>query len=385
MTGAAAPLPWRGLRAALVIAQSSGFTAALAAGVGLDSGAAAYGVIVAALVVRPDFSRWPLPVYPVLVGLSGLSMAIGLLIGEAFAGAPEVFVFGLVAALMQGLMLLLPGALRPLGNVLAITGVLPLLSATSSWLSLGNELAAIALGLVVGSVVQVVWSPAAHSAPAKEPEPASADPPPAARLAAGLASPFFWRKLVVAVLALPIGEGLGAVAPKYLYFGVVLLLNDSLGATLARVRDRMVGVSLGVLMPLLVFDSFGLSPVSTAVVMGGTAALVVALQGEAYLRTALISSGVAFVGYGPLVAWYIPHRWLDYLLGSALAVAAGLLFRPTSALQQYRDLLRRSPVSQDAARRLYPAALEEARWTGQVPPALPPLPGPPAQARPVGP
>jgi len=68
---------------------------------------------VAALVVRPDFSRWPLPVYPVLVGLSGLSMAIGLLIGEAFAGAPEVFVFGLVAALMQVLMLLLPGALRP--------------------------------------------------------------------------------------------------------------------------------------------------------------------------------------------------------------------------------------------------------------------------------
>jgi uncharacterized membrane protein YgaE (UPF0421/DUF939 family) len=151
------------------------------------------------------------------------------------------------------------------------------------------------------------------------------------------------------------------------------------------VRDRMVGVSLGVLMPLLVFDSFGLSPLSTAVVMGGTAALVVALQGEAYLRTALISSGVAFVGYGPLVAWYIPHRWLDYLLGSALAVAAGLLFRPTSALQQYRALLRRSPVAQDAARRLYPAALEEARWTGQVPPAFPPVPGPPAQATPVRP
>jgi len=303
MTASAAPLPLLGLRAALVIAQASGFTAALEAGVGLDSGAAAYGVIVAALVVRPDFSRWPLPMYPVLVGLSGLSMAIGLLIAEAFAGAPEVFVFSLVAASMQVLMLLLPGALRPIGNVLAVTGVLPLLSATSSWLSLGNEVAAIALGLVVGSVVQVVWSPAVRRAPVDEnPEPAPADPPLAARLAAGLASPFFWRKLVVAVLALPIGEGLGAVAPKYLYFGVVLLLNDSIGATLARVRDRMVGVSLGVLMPLLVFHSFGLSPLSTAVVMGGTAALVVALQEEAYLRTALISSGVAFVGYGPLVA-----------------------------------------------------------------------------------
>lgn len=363
MTGAVPPM---GLRAALVIGLASGFTAAIAAGLDLASGEAAYGVIVAALVVRPDFSRWPLPIYPVLVGGIGLSMAIGQLMGEAFAGAPEVFVFGLVAATMQFLMLLLPGKLRPLANVLAITGVLPLLSATSSWTSVGHQLAAIVLGLAVGSVTQIAFTPPNLPLKAESTEHTVAvDPPLAQRLRAGLTSAFFWRKLVFAALALAIGEGLGAVAPKYLYFGVVLLLNDSLGATLGRVRDRMVGVTLGILMPLLVFNSIGLNEVSTGLVLGGTAALMVALNRQDYLRTALISSGVAFVGYGPLVAWYIPHRWIDYLMGCGLALAAGLLFRPTSALSQYRALLRTGEASAEALERLYPAAMEEARWLGQ--------------------
>ncbi len=363
MSAMAPPL---GLRAALVIGLASAFTAAIAAGLGLASGEAAYGVIVAALVVRPDFSRWPLPIYPVLVGVIGLSMAIGLLMGEAFAGAPTVFVFGLVAATMQCLMLLLPGKLRPLANVLAITGVLPLLSATSSWTSVGNQLAAIVLGLAIGSVTQIVLTPA--GLPQKErptKESAAGEPPLAQRLRTNLASAFFWRKLVFAALALAIGEGLGAVEPKYLYFGVVLLLNDSLGATLGRVRDRMVGVTLGILMPLLVFNSIGLNEVSTGLVLGGTAALMVAVNRTQYLRTALISSGVAFVGYGPLVAWYIPHRWIDYLMGCGLALAAGLLFRPTSALKQYRALLLTGEASADALARLRPAAMEEARWLGQ--------------------
>ena len=34
------------------------------------------------------------------------------------------------------------------------------------------------------------------------------------------------------------GQGLGAVNPKYVYFGVVILLNESLGATMARVGWR---------------------------------------------------------------------------------------------------------------------------------------------------
>jgi uncharacterized membrane protein YccC len=170
--------------------------------------------------------------------------------------------------------------------------------------------------------------------------------------------------LVFASLALAIGEGLGAVTPKYLYFGVVLLLNDSIGATLARVRDRMIGVSLGILMPLLVFNSFGLGSLQTGLVMGGTAALVLALNRGDHLRTALISSGVAFIGYGPLVAWYLPNRWIDYLMGCALALAVGLLLFPSSALRRYRQLRASADASAEELAQLLPAAREEARWLG---------------------
>ena len=180
-----------------------------------------------------------------------------------------------------------------------------------------------------------------------------------------------WRKLAVATLALSIGLGVGAVAPKYLYFGVVLLLNDSLGATLARVRDRMVGVSLGVLMPLLVFNTIGMGNLATALVMGGTAALVSALRCDTYLRTALISSGVAFIGYGPLVAWYIPHRWIDYLMGCGLALAIGLLLFPSSALRRFKQLCQTPSVSMAELKALLPAAREEARWLGLPEPQLP--------------
>jgi uncharacterized membrane protein YccC len=128
-------------------------------------------------------------------------------------------------------------------------------------------------------------------------------------------------------------------------------------------------------MPLLVFNSFGLSPLAVALVMGGTAALVIALRLDAYLRTALISSGVSFVGYGPLVGWYIPHRWFDYLLGCALVLLVGLLVAPDSALGRYRQLLTK-PESNARAQhlhQLYPEALEEARWLAQpLAPAEPP-------------
>jgi uncharacterized membrane protein YgaE (UPF0421/DUF939 family) len=161
------------------------------------------------------------------------------------------------------------------------------------------------------------------------------------------------------------------VTPKYVYFGVVLLLNDSIGATLARVRDRMVGVSLGILMPLLVFNCLGMSELSTGLVMGGTAALVTALRCGEHLRTALISSGVAFIGYGPLVAWYIPNRWIDYLMGCGLALMVGLLLFPSSALRQFNALRDDPDASAAELAALLPAAREEARWLGLPTPELP--------------
>ena len=368
-----------GLRAALVIGLACSLTGPIASTLGLAGDSTAYGVVVAALVVRPDFGRWPLALYPALLVTVGFGMALGLGVLMALPEAPDALLFGLVTVVLQLLSLLLPAKLKLLATVLTVAGVLPLLSPGASWSSLGQNLLAIALGLVIGTTTQVALSPVgpgpgASQGPDDETLPGAAEASARQRFMAGLTSKAFWRKLVLAALALAIGEGLGAVTPKYLYFGAVLLLNDSIGATLLRVKDRVLGVSLGVLMPLLVFNSFGLSPLAVALVMGGTAALVIALRLDPYLRTALISSGVSFVGYGPLVGWYIPHRWFDYLLGCALVLLVGLLVAPDSALGRYRQLLTK-PESNARAQhlhQLYPEALEEARWLAQ--PLAPPEP-----------
>ena len=368
-----------GLRSALVIGLACSLTGPIASTLGLAGDSTAYGVVVAALVVRPDFERWPLALYPALLVTVGFGMALGLGVLMALPEAPDALLFGLVTVVLQLLSLLLPAKLKLLATVLTVAGVLPLLSPGASWSSLGQNLLAIALGLVIGTTTQVALSPVgpgpgASQGPDDETLPGAAEASARQRFMAGLISKAFWRKLVLAALALAIGEGLGAVTPKYLYFGAVLLLNDSIGATLLRVKDRVLGVSLGVLMPLLVFNSFGLSPLAVALVMGGTAALVIALRLDPYLRTALISSGVSFVGYGPLVGWYIPNRWIDYLMGCTLVLLVGLLVAPDSALRRYRQLLD-LPESNARAQQLqtlYPEALEEAYWLAQ--PLAPPEP-----------
>lgn len=363
------------LRGALVIALAVGLTSAVCDGIGLSGEAIAYGAVIAALIVRPDFSRWPLAIYPVLLVVLGFCMAVGVVLALALSAVPQVFLFGLVAALMQLFALLLPGKLRMLSGVVAVAGVLPLLSSAPSWRDWGQQLLAIGLGMVIATALQLAFSPAvipASESPAAGPGSEQAEPPLAERVIAGLQSAFFWRKLVFASLALAIGQGVGAVTPKYLYFGVVLLLNDSIGDTLGRVRDRMVGVSFGILMPLLVFNTLGIGALQNGLVMGGTAALLMALNKASYLRTALISSGVAFVGYGPLVAWYIPNRWMDYLMGCGLALAVGLLLFPNSALRRYNQLRADPAASREQLQRLLPAAREEARWLGV--PLAEPLP-----------
>ena len=376
------------LRAALVIALATGLTSALVGGIGLSGEPVAYGAVIAALVVRPDFSRWPLAIYPVLLLICALGMGVGVLASEVMTGAPQVFVFGLVAALMQLLALLLPSKLRMLAGVLAVLGVLPLLSSSPSFSDSWDQLQGIAIGLAVASLIQFAFTPAGMAPasspghPEIKPEAKSETKPETKpetksetsageRLMIGLRSPFFWRKLVFASLALAIGNGIGAVTPKYLYFGVVLLLNDSIGDSLLRVRDRLVGVSLGILMPLLVFNSIGISSLANGLVLGGTAALMVALGRTDHLRTALISSGVAFVGYGPLVAWYIPHRWFDYALGCVLALSIGLVVFPNSALRRYQQLKQKPDSSAAELLRILPAAREEARWLGLPPPEAP--------------
>jgi len=319
-----------GLRAALVIGLAGGFSGAIAQGLQLGGEAPAFAVLVAAVVVRPDFSRWPLALYPLLIVLMGLCLGFGTVVAQVFAGTPEILLFALVTLVLRTAALLLPGKLQLVSNLVPLGGVLALLSSDPSWSAWGQELTAMALGLLVGTGTQILLQPPDAGAVAASESPGTPDPPPAVRLLQGLGSLLFWRKTLLLCLALPIGLALGAVTPKYVYFGVLLLLNDTAAATAERVRDRIIGVSLGIAMPLLVFNSFGLNAVSTGLVLWGTAALVTALALDRHLRTALISSAIAFSGYGPLVAWYIPNRWLDYLMGALLAMAAALWLPPNA-------------------------------------------------------
>jgi hypothetical protein len=288
--------------------------------------------------------------------------------------APVVWSFAIVTLLAQLIAQLLPDRLAMLRSVLPILAILPLLGSNSTWLSAWHELLAIMLGLAVALALSTAFRLPADtppsqtgSGPAKD---AKAEPAaPVRSVAQRLRDPYFWRKVIASTLALAVGQGLGAVNPKYVYFGVVILLNESLGATLARVRDRMVGVTLGVVMPWLVFNIFGVNSVALALVMGGTAALLPALGLGAHLRTALISSGVTFAGYQALTDWYIPTRWIDYLMGCGLALLVCLLFQPTSALRRFQELAaeaqRGGPAAEGELRVLLPSAREEASWLGQ--------------------
>ncbi len=353
------------LRYPLVVALAAALVWSMAHALGFGSGAA-YGVVIAALVVRPDFGRWPAPLFVVLPVLVMLGLGLGTLL-KPLLEAPLVWAFAVVTVAAQLLAQVLPDRLAMVRSILPILAVLPLLGSNSTWLSAWHQWLAVVLGLAMG-----VLLPAAFRLPGDGPPPGAAEAPeagPGRSIGQRLSDPFFWRKLIASTLALAVGQGLGAVNPKYVYFGVVILLNESLGATMARVRDRMVGVTLGIVMPWLVFNIFGVSSVSLALVMGGTAALLPLVGLQAHLRTALISSGVTFAGYQALADWYIPTRWIDYLLGCGLALLVCLLFSPTSALQRFRLLAaearREGRGLEGELLRLLPSAREEALWLGQ--------------------
>ena len=372
-------IPPASLRHPLVVGLAAALVWSIAHALGYGSGAA-YGVVIASIAIPPDFRRLPPPLFVVLPVLCALALGLGTLL-KPLLEAPVVWAFAVVTLLAQLIAQLLPDKLAMLRTVLPILAILPLLGSNSTWLSAWHQLVAILTGLGVAAALSAAFrfpgDGPPTAAPAKSPSPPVPAPKPAAPMepssarsaAQRLSDPYFWRKVVASTLALAIGQGLGAVNPKYVYFGVVILLNESVGATLSRVRDRMVGVSLGILMPWLVFNLFGVNTVSMALVMGGTAALLPALGLAAHTRTALISSGVTFAGYQALADWYIPTRWIDYLMGCGLALLVCVLFQPTSAwrrLQQLAEEVRRTGQPPGAeVQALLPSAKEEALWLGQ--------------------
>ncbi|MEI6110419.1 MAG: FUSC family protein [Cyanobium sp. ELA712] len=358
---------FQGLRLVATVGLASGITWALCHALGFWE-ATPYGVVIAAVMVRPRFDRWPREVYALLPVVVMVGLSLGTLLKPLLEG-PQVWQFAIVSGLALTLGQALPDKLAIVRNLITVAAVLPLLASNSTWLGAWHQTLAVVVGLIVAPLLQAgLRLPVDRILLASEGESEPAESLLAPRsLRERFADVYFWRKLVVAMLAMAIGVGVGAVTPKYLFFGVVLLLNDSLGATLGRVRDRMVGVSLGVLMPWLVFNTMGIQSVAVMLVMGGTTALIVALGLIPQLRTALISSGVTFVGYGALTDWYIPNRWIDYLMGCLLALIVCLVVRPLSALSRFRQLALAGEGMTAELSSLLPSALEEARALGQEP------------------
>jgi uncharacterized membrane protein YgaE (UPF0421/DUF939 family) len=356
---------FQSLRLVATVGLACGITWAICHTFGLGE-ATPYGVVIAAVMVRPRFDRWPPPVFVLLPLVSIVGLSLGTLV-KPLLEAPQVWQFAVVSGLSLTLGQALPDKLAMLRNLLAVVAVLPLLGSTATWLDTWHQTMAVVVGLVVASLLQAgLRLPVDRTLLESEEPSVPAESFLTTRsLGERFADVYFWRKLVLASLALAIGVGVGAVTPKYLFFGVILLLNDTLGATLGRVRDRMVGVSLGVLMPWLVFNTIGIQSVAVVLVMGGTTALIVALGLMPQLRTALISSGVTFVGYGALTDWYIPNRWIDYLLGCLLALIVCLLVRPLSALSRFRQLALAGEGMTAELSSLMPSAIEEARALGQ--------------------
>ena len=82
--------PFRPLRLVLAVAFASGLTWAICHGIGLGS-ATPYGVVVAALFIRPEFDRWPPPIFvllPVVVPCHRVVAAGGALGG--YGPGPEL-------------------------------------------------------------------------------------------------------------------------------------------------------------------------------------------------------------------------------------------------------------------------------------------------------
>ena len=160
------------------------------------------------------------PVFLLLPAVVLLALGLGTWL-KPLLEAPVVWAFAIVTLLAQLLGQLLPDRLAMLRSLLPILSVLPLLGSNSTWLSAWHQLLSIVLGLIVAVALTAAFrlpqdnlpAPAAHAAPAS----------PAAHAASGrplekrLQDPYFWRKVVASTFALAVGQGLGAVNPKYVY------------------------------------------------------------------------------------------------------------------------------------------------------------------------
>ncbi|MFM7169689.1 MAG: hypothetical protein ACKOYH_02375, partial [Cyanobium sp.] len=143
------------VRHPLVVGLAAAVVWSIAHALGFGSGAA-YGVVIAALVVPPNLAPLPPPLFVVLPVLCGVALGLGTLL-KPLLEAPVVWAFAVVTLLAQLMAQLLPDKLAPLRTVLPILAILPLLGSNSTWLSAWHEWLAIVLGLAVGAALTAAF------------------------------------------------------------------------------------------------------------------------------------------------------------------------------------------------------------------------------------
>ena len=143
---------FRRLRLVLAVALASGLTWVVCHGLGLGS-ATPYGVVVAVLFLRPEFDRWPPPVFLLLPLVVAFGLSLGTVL-KPLLEAPQVWQFAVVTVIAQLLGQALPDKLMMLRNLLAVLAVLPLLGGNATWLSAWHQLLAVLLGLATALLVQ---------------------------------------------------------------------------------------------------------------------------------------------------------------------------------------------------------------------------------------
>jgi hypothetical protein len=125
----------------LAVAVATSLTWATCHTLGLGSGAA-YGVVLAAVIIRPDFSRWPPAVFVLVPLVVGLGLGLGTAL-RPLLEAPPVWQFAVVTLCAQLLAQALPDRLMLARNLIAVTAVLPLLGSNATWLGAWHQLVAV--------------------------------------------------------------------------------------------------------------------------------------------------------------------------------------------------------------------------------------------------
>jgi hypothetical protein len=132
---------FQGLRLVASVGLACGITWAICHGLGLGE-ATPYGVVIAAVMVRPRFDRWPRPVFVLLPLVVMVGLTLGTLLKPLLEG-PQFWEFAIVSGLALTLGQALPDKLAIVRNLITVAAVLPLLNSNATWLGAWHQTLAV--------------------------------------------------------------------------------------------------------------------------------------------------------------------------------------------------------------------------------------------------